>query len=176
MKGYRSVRVAGAVFRLILTLGILAVVGIVVWRVFFSTKIPGEVRDLQKNDALTAAWETYGDNLTFRRQEQATITRGEHNNGYFSVVDCVFIPEAAQVQLVFRYNNGTWRGIISWIAFPPRGRSCLRSRFCAPPILRRRTRATTATPQRLQRSGFIRRPLSGRRLRSIPITGSCLTV
>ena len=58
MKGYRSVRVAGAVFRLILTLGILAVVGIVVWRVFFSTKIPGEVRDLQKNDALTAAWET----------------------------------------------------------------------------------------------------------------------
>lgn len=109
MKGYRSVRVAGAVFRLILTLGILAVVGIVVWRVFFSTKIPDEVRDLQKNDALTAAWETYGDNLTFRRQEQATITRGEHNNGYFSVVDCVFIPEAAQVQLVFRYNNSTIR-------------------------------------------------------------------
>ena len=84
-------------------------VGIVVWRVFFSTKIPDEVRDLQKNDALTAAWETYGDNLTFRRQEQATITRGEHNNGYFSVVDCVFIPEAAQVQLVFRYNNSTIR-------------------------------------------------------------------
>lgn len=109
MKGYRSVRVAGAVFRLILTLGILAVVGIVVWRVFFSTKIPDEVRDLQKNDVLTAAWETYGDNLTFRRQEQATITRGEHNNGYFSVVDCVFIPEAAQVQLVFRYNNSTIR-------------------------------------------------------------------
>ena len=81
MKGYRSVRVAGAVFRLILTLGILAVVGIVVWRVFFSTKIPDEVRDLQKNDALTAAWETYGDNLTYRRQEQATNTRGEHNKG-----------------------------------------------------------------------------------------------
>ena len=111
MKGYRSVRVAGAVFRLILTLGILAVVGIVVWRVFFSTKIPDEVRDLQKNDALTAAWETYGDNLTFRRQEQATITREEQSYGYFSVVDYVIIPEASEVQIIFRYNNSTVKSV-----------------------------------------------------------------
>lgn len=109
MKGYRSVRAAGAIFRLLLTLLILAVVGIVVWRVFFSTNIPGEVKYLQPNDALSSAFAANGGNLTFRRQEQATITRGEKNNGYFSVVDCVFIPEASQVQIVFRYNNSTIR-------------------------------------------------------------------
>lgn len=109
MKGYRSVRAAGAIFRLLLTLLILAVIVIVVWRVFFSTKIPGEVKYLQPNDALSSAYAENGGNLTFRRQEQATITRGEKNNGYFSVVDCVFIPEAEQVQIVFRYNNSTVR-------------------------------------------------------------------
>lgn len=109
MKGYKSVRVAGAIFRLILTLLVFAVVGVVVWRVFFSTSVPKEVRYLQPNDVLSAAYADTDGNLTFRRQEQATITRGEKNNGYFSVVDCVFIPEAKQVQLVFRYNNSTIR-------------------------------------------------------------------
>ena len=70
MKGYRSVRVAGAIFRLLLTLLILAVVGIVIWRVFFSTNIPGEVKYLQPNDTLSSAYAANGGNLTFRRQEQ----------------------------------------------------------------------------------------------------------
>lgn len=109
MKGYKSARVAGAVFRTVLTLLIFAVVGIVVWRVFFSTRLPGEVKYLRENEVLSAAWRETDGNLTFRRQEQASITRAEHNNGYFSVVDCVFIPEAKQVQLVFRYNNSTIR-------------------------------------------------------------------
>lgn len=109
MKGYRTARRVGVAFRLIVTLLVFAVVGIVVWRVFFSTKIPKSVRYLQKNEVLSAAYAESGGELTFRRQEQASITRGEKNNGYFSVVDCVFIPEAAQVQIVFRYNNSTIR-------------------------------------------------------------------
>lgn len=109
MKGYRTARITGAIFRLIFTLLILAVVGIVCWRIFFSTALPDEVKHLQKNEVLSAAYAANGGKLTFRRQEQATVTRGETNNGYFAVVDCVFIPEAEQVQLVFRYNNSTIR-------------------------------------------------------------------
>ena len=109
MKGYRTARRIGFAFRLIVTLLVFAVVGIVVWRVFFSEKIPKQIRYLQKNEVLSAAYAESGGALTFRRQEQASITRGEKNNGYFSVVDCVFIPEAAQVQVVFRYNNSTIR-------------------------------------------------------------------
>lgn len=109
MRGYRTARAIGVVFRLVATLLILSVAGVVIWRVFFSAKIPKSVCYLQKNEVLSAAYAENGGNLTFRRQEQASITRGEKNNGYFSIVDCVFIPEAEQVQIVFRYNNSTIR-------------------------------------------------------------------
>ena len=109
MKGYRTARAVGWIFRFVFTLLVFAVVGLVIWRVFLSAKIPKSVRYLQPNEVLSAAYEANGGNLTFRRQEQTSITRGEKNNGYFSVVDCVFIPEAEQVQIVFRYNNSTIR-------------------------------------------------------------------
>ena len=104
MKGYRTARAVGWIFRFVFTLLVFAVVGLVIWRVFLSAKIPKPVRYLQPNEVLSAAYEANDGNLTFRRQEQTSITRGEKNNGYFSVVDCVFIPEAEQVQIVFRYS------------------------------------------------------------------------
>lgn len=107
MKGYKTARRLGWLFRTVITLCIVAIIGLLVWRVFFSTSIPKEVRYLQANDRLTATYQASGGNLTFRYQNQASITRAEKNSGYFSVVDCVFIPEAEQVQLVFRYNNST---------------------------------------------------------------------
>lgn len=109
MKGYRSARAVGALFRFLFSLLICSVIGIVIWRVFFSTSVPKEVKYLQGNDVLSAAYAEHDGNLTFRYQEQASITRGEQNNGYFAVVDCVFIPEAEQVQILFRYNNSTIR-------------------------------------------------------------------
>ena len=119
MKGYRTARAVSWMFRLVFTLLVFAVVGVVVWRVFFSEKIPKEIRYLQKNEVLSAAYAANDENLTFRRQEQASITRGEKNNGYFSVVDCVFIPEAEQVQIVFRYNNSTIRHLAADYGLDP---------------------------------------------------------
>lgn len=109
MPRYKAPRIIGGILKLIVTALIALVVGTVIWRVFFSAKIPSEVKYLQKNDILSAAYAENDGNLTFRRQEQASITKAEKNYGYFSVVDCVFIPEASQVQLVFRYNNSTIR-------------------------------------------------------------------
>ena len=42
---------------------------------------------------------------------QDTITTAEYNRGYFSITQYVFIPEARQVQLVFRYNNSTIKNL-----------------------------------------------------------------
>ncbi len=109
MRGYRSARITGAIFKALMTLLVFAVIGVVVWRVFLSTKLPKEVRYLQENEILSQAYQETDGNLTFRRQEQSSVTRGANNSGYFSVVDCVFIPEANQVQIVFRYNNSTIR-------------------------------------------------------------------
>ncbi len=107
MARFKAARIIGGTLKLLFTAVIALICGILIWRVFFSTKVPGSVDALLPNATLHSAYLQYGDDLTLRYQEQASITRGESNAGYFSVVSCVFIPEAEQVQLVFRYNNGT---------------------------------------------------------------------
>ena len=107
MARFKAARIIGGTLKLLFTAVIALICGILIWRVFFSTKVPGSVGALLPNATLHSAYLQYGDDLTLRYQEQASITRGESNAGYFSVVSCVFIPEAEQVQLVFRYNNGT---------------------------------------------------------------------
>ena len=80
--------------------------GILLWRVF-SSGDPDEVKYLMGNDALYEAYDEHGKNLVLQYQMQDTITLAEYNRGYFSITQYVFIPEAKQVQLVFRYNNST---------------------------------------------------------------------
>ena len=80
--------------------------GILLWRVF-SSGDPKEVKYLMGNDALYEAYEEKGKDLVLQYQMQDTITLAEYNRGYFSITQYVFIPEARQVQLVFRYNNST---------------------------------------------------------------------
>ena len=107
MTGFKLSRIIGGVFKLLLVALIGLIFGLLIWRVWFSTKVPDTVDTLMPNSALHSAYLQYGEELTLRYQEQGTITRGKNNAGYFSVVSCVFIPEAEQVQIVFRYNNGT---------------------------------------------------------------------
>jgi hypothetical protein len=68
---------------------------------------PEQVKYLMGNEALYEAYKKHGDDLVLQYQNQDTITLAPHNRGYFSVTQYVFIPEAKQVQLVFRYNNST---------------------------------------------------------------------
>lgn len=105
----RVPRRVGRLFRTLALLLILAVAGVLLWRVFFSVKIPGNVKTLTVNAKTREAYAKAGENMIFRTQEQGTITRGERSYGYFSVVQCVFLPDAEQVQIVFRYNNSTIR-------------------------------------------------------------------
>ena len=53
----------------------------------------------------------YGGELYGFDQDQYTITRAKDNYGYFSIEDFVIIPEARQVQIIFRYNNNTIKKI-----------------------------------------------------------------
>ena len=109
MARYKTPRVMGYVFKALATLFVFGVCGILVWRVFFSTAIPEEIEVLHGNERLSAAYETAGDQITMQYQDLGSITRAPNSMGYFSVVQCVFIPEAEQVQIVFRYNNSTIR-------------------------------------------------------------------
>lgn len=104
----RPLAITFRILRVIFLAVVLIVPVILIWRMCTSGT-PKQVRYLAPNDALKAAYAERGDGLVLRYQEQASITRAESNAGYFSVLHCVFIPEANQVQLVFRYNNSTLR-------------------------------------------------------------------
>ena len=100
--------------------GLLLVFGTIIffiWRAFFSTAIPAEVRSLSPNPALRDAYEATlaeGRELTVFYQENQydTTTVRDKNYSYFSAKEVRFIQEANQVQLLFRYNNATIRHLV----------------------------------------------------------------
>ena len=107
MASYRAPRIIGWIIRALTALLIVSVLGVLIWRMVFSTKIPKSIDVMTPNAKLSEAYEANGGNLTYCYQELATISKAEKSYGYFSVETCVFIPEANQVQLIFRYNNST---------------------------------------------------------------------
>ena len=102
------------------SVGLLLVFGTIIffiWRAFFSTIIPAELRSLAPNPALKDAYETAlaeGKELTVFYQESQydTTTVRDKNYSYFSAKEARFIQEADQVQLLFRYNNATIRHLV----------------------------------------------------------------
>lgn len=119
MASYRAPRIIGRISKLMFSLFIFSVCGLLIWRVFISTKIPKEVDTMTPNAKLTEAYQVKGNELTLQYQVPASsISRAEGSYGYFSVESCVFIPDAEQVQLVFRYNNSTIRHLQEDYALP----------------------------------------------------------
>ena len=110
MSNRHNMRVFLRVVKWSISLLLCIVCGIILWRVF-SSGDPDEVKYLMGNDALYEAYEKHGNDLVLQYQMQDTITTAEYNRGYFSVTQYVFIPEAKQVQLVFRYNNSTIKNV-----------------------------------------------------------------
>ena len=102
------------------SIGLLLVFGTIIffiWRAFFSTVIPSEVRSLAPNPALKEAYETAlaeGKELTvfYQGSQYDTTTVRDKNYSYFSAKEARFIVEANQVQILFRYNNATIRHLV----------------------------------------------------------------
>ena len=114
----------GHALHLLFVLLIFSVCALICWRVFISAIPPSEMKRLSPNAKLAEAYRTYGEDLTLYTQEQASVTKDDANYGYFGVTRCVFIPDAEQVQVTFRYNNSTLRHVMEDYALveePPRG-------------------------------------------------------
>ncbi|MBQ7172547.1 MAG: hypothetical protein IJR88_00285 [Clostridia bacterium] len=75
-----------------------------------SAKTPKELRGLDYNPTLATAYANAGD-LTLCYQNGDSITRAEPSKGYFAIPEYYYIPEANQVQLIFRYNNSTLKHV-----------------------------------------------------------------
>ena len=111
MPNFRKQRILGFVLKSLFTLLIVAVNALIIWRVAFSARIPDSVGTLHVNDALREAYEQTDGALTAQYQNQLSTTYGEDNAGYFGVPEYFFLPEAKQVQVVFRYNNSTLKNL-----------------------------------------------------------------
>ena len=113
----RGFRITGRIIKFLFFLIVFSVIAIILWRIF-SSGDPKSVDTITPNDKLCEAYEEHGDELYMFRQEQRSITSAKDNYGYFSVTNCVFIPEANQIQIVVRYNNSTIRSLAEDKALP----------------------------------------------------------
>jgi hypothetical protein len=102
------------------SVGYLLVFGTIlffIWRAFFSTAIPAEVKYLSPNaplrDAYKAALAEGREVTVFYQQSQYdTTTVRDKNYSYFTAKEARFIEDANQVQILFRYNNATIRHLV----------------------------------------------------------------
>lgn len=102
----------GRLLKFLLLCVVLSICIFLLWRVF-STGIPNDLKTFIPNDSLSIAYDKQGQDLYMFRQNLDIITRAEHNKGYFAVPESVFIPDANQAQIVFRYNNSTITSVAS---------------------------------------------------------------
>lgn len=107
----RTIKKTGRIIKWLFWALIAFICGLLFWRII-SSGDPTSVKRLSVNERTYAAYMEYGEDLTLFKQEQNSITRAENNYGYFSVTNYVFLPEANQIQLVFRYNNSTIRALV----------------------------------------------------------------
>ncbi len=96
----------GKLLKFLLICIVITVCILMLWRVF-STGTPKALKPLTPNEKLNALYAEQGEEMYIFDQNYDNITRDEKAYGYFSVPDAVFIPDANQAQIVFRYNNST---------------------------------------------------------------------
>lgn len=111
-KGAKVWRTVKTVVRCLVFTVIFGVILLLLARMFMSGD-PASMKALSVNDRVVEAYNKNG-GLRAIAQVSQVITHEKddekgYNYGYFSVTDSVFLPEADQVQAVFRYNDSTLR-------------------------------------------------------------------
>ncbi len=96
----------GKITKLLFLLLIISTFAILIWRMNLSNA-PRSMKPLTPNDTLKSAYSQNDGKLTAFTQKHITVTKDLECYGYFAVNKIVFIPEADQVQVIFRYNNST---------------------------------------------------------------------
>ena len=96
----------GKILKLLFLLLIISTFAILIWRMNISNT-PKSMKPLTPNDTLMSAYSENGGKLSAFEQKHITVTKDLKCYGYFAVNSVIFIPEANQVQIVFKYNNST---------------------------------------------------------------------
>lgn len=118
MNTWRILKIIG---KAVVILVIVGTIGLLFWRMF-SSGDPAEMKHLVANaplaDAVQAADGEGRELNAFTQTQPTAITTAKHNYNYFAVSQVVFIPEAEQIQLTFRYNNSTIKHVVEDKSLP----------------------------------------------------------
>ena len=106
----KGFRIAGNLIKFAAASVVAAVIIILLWRII-SSGTPRALDAMLPNERLAAAYQTHGNDLYIFKQGHKSVTTAERNYGYFGITDYYIIPDANQIQLVFRYNNSTIRSL-----------------------------------------------------------------
>ena len=104
----RTFKFTGRFIKFLFSLLIIFICVFMLWRVFGSGD-PASMKALAVNDALCEAYDKSGGDLEVFKQGHLSVTTADDSRGYFSITQTAIIPEANQIQIVLRYNNGTIR-------------------------------------------------------------------
>ena len=104
-----SWRIIGRILKYTIYLFVFSVCALMIWRLC-SSGDPKSMKTLTVTDSVYDAYKNDG-NIEIYRQNQNSLTRAENNLGYFGITQVAIIPEAHEIQVVFRYNTSTLRNI-----------------------------------------------------------------
>ena len=104
----RTFKFTGRLIKFLFSLLIVFMCVFLLWRVFGSGD-PSSMKTLSVNDAIYEAYNEANGDLEMFNQGHLTVTTAKDNRGYFTLTKTTIIPEANQIQVVLRYNNGTIR-------------------------------------------------------------------
>lgn len=102
----KSFKITWKLIKLFGTAVVLFVCIFLLWRVF-SRGTPKNLETLTVNEDIRTAYTENQNSLNIFTQEHLTLT----SDGLFGVPQCLFIPEANQIQIIVRYNNSTLRAL-----------------------------------------------------------------
>ena len=103
----RVFRIIWRIIKLGFTLLVAGICIFLLWRVF-SRGTPSDMELITPNDKIYNAYLKAEDGeLEYFTQDRLSLT----TDGKFGIPECIFIPDANQIQLVLRYNNSTIRAL-----------------------------------------------------------------
>lgn len=84
-----------------------SVLSVLMWRMCSNSNDPKSVSTIMVNDKLANIYSVQKDSMEIYYQNLDKFNRDEESYGYFAITQSIIIPEAEQVQIVFRYNIST---------------------------------------------------------------------
>ncbi len=84
-----------------------AVLGVLFWRMCSTSNDPKSMSTITPNDKLVSVYKAQNGEINAFTQKFDQFTRGDKNYGYFAITKALMIPDADQIQIVFRYNVST---------------------------------------------------------------------